>query len=283
MSLLKWKEFAKSKTELGNKINYIHDLIKRYNISQKTSQKSFEKGFKPVTSKLDDVVVSNLTSRIPPQSRKQPPKKGKVPDYGIDIEDEVEDMNLGDLYDEQPIPPQQDKQLAPEPPQYEPLLEEIPEKSPPEYDCDEEIDYGILDEDLAMERLNELSLSKYQDLEEVYNDPEMARKNKLIYFQMTKKKAEKERRRLNGSKANVTKKYYNGEINEATRQLRNKKIDNDRAILTDYIKFNEKVINEGINKDRFREQRPRKKTERWKCHVFQRCESASQEIRIDYW
>ena len=174
-----------------------------------------------MTSKLDDVVVSNLTSRIPPQRRKQPPKKGEVPDYGI--EDEVEDMNLGDLYDEQPIPPQQDKQLAPEPPQYEPSLEEIPEKSPPEYDYDEEIDYGILDEDLVMERLNELSLSKYQDLEEVYNDPEMARKNKLIYFQIKKKKAEKERRRLNGSKSNVTKKYNKGEINEATRQLRTKR------------------------------------------------------------
>ena len=85
-------------------------------------------------------------------------------------------MNLGDLYDEQPIPPQQDKQLAPEPPQYEPLLEEIPGYLPPEYDYDEEVDYGILDEDLAMERLNELGLTKYQDLEEVYNDPEMVRK-----------------------------------------------------------------------------------------------------------
>ena len=30
MSLLKWKEFAKSKTELGNKINYVNDLIKRH-------------------------------------------------------------------------------------------------------------------------------------------------------------------------------------------------------------------------------------------------------------
>ena len=144
-------------------------------------------------------------------------------------------MNLGDLYDEQPIPLQQDKQLAPEPPQYEPLLEEIPEDLPPEYDYDEEVDYGILDEDLAMERLNELGLTKYQDLEEVYNDPEMVRKNKLIYFQMTTKKAEKERNKLKGSKANVTKKYNKGEINEATRQTRNKKIDDDRAILTDYI------------------------------------------------
>ena len=211
MSLLKWKEFAKSKTELGNKINYVHDLIKRHNIGQKISQKSFEKVFEPVTSKLDDVIDSDLNLRKPQMRKKRTKKeRGRVPDYGIDIDDEVEDMNLGDLYDEQPIPPQQDKQLAPEPPQYEPSLEEIPEKSPPEYDYDEEIDYGILDEDLAMERLNELSLSKYQDLEEVYNDPEMARKNKLIYFQMTRKKAEKERKRLKGSKANVTKNTIKG-------------------------------------------------------------------------
>ena len=61
MSSLKWKEFAKSKTELGNKINYVHDLIKRHNIGKKISQKSFEKVFEPVTSKLDDVIDSNLT------------------------------------------------------------------------------------------------------------------------------------------------------------------------------------------------------------------------------
>ena len=86
------------------------------------------------------------------------------------------------------------------------MLEDIPEEPAPEYDYDEEVDYEILDEDLAMERLNELSLSKYQDLEEVYNDPEMATKNKLIYFQMARQKAEKERNKLKGSKANVTKK-----------------------------------------------------------------------------
>ena len=40
---------------------------------------------------------------------------------------------------------------------------------------------------------------------------------------MTTKKAEKERKKLKGSKANVTKKYNKGEINEATRQTRNKK------------------------------------------------------------
>ena len=153
-------------------------------------------------------------------------------------------MNLGDLYDEQPVPPQQDKQLAPEPPQYEPLLEEIPKELPPEYDYDEEVDYAIHDEDLTMDRLNELSLKNYQDLEEVYNNPEMTRKNKLAYFQKIINKAERERNRLKGSKSDVTKKYNKGEINEATRQTRNKKIDNDRAILADYINFNNEIIKE---------------------------------------
>ena len=75
MSLLKWKELAKRKTELGNKINYAHNAITQHKIGQETSQESFKNIFKPITSKLDDVVVSNLTSRIPTQRRKQPPKK----------------------------------------------------------------------------------------------------------------------------------------------------------------------------------------------------------------
>ena len=219
MSLLKWKELAKRKTELGNKINYAHNAITQHKIGQETSQESFEKVFKPVTTKLDDVVKRNLNLRMP-QMRKRPLRKAEVPDYGVDIEDEVEDMGLDELFGDY-VPPQQDKQLAPEPPQYKPSLEDIleepeseddedenadPPKAPPGYDYDEEVDYGILDEDLAMERLHELNLTNYQDLEEVYNNPEMARKNKLIYFKMTINKAEKERNRLKGSKANVTKK-----------------------------------------------------------------------------
>ena len=70
MSLLKWKELAKRKTELGNKINYAHNAITQHKIGQETSQESFKNIFKPITSKLDDVVVSNLIQR-----RKQPPKK----------------------------------------------------------------------------------------------------------------------------------------------------------------------------------------------------------------
>ena len=114
MSLLKWKELAKSKTELGNKINYAHDLIKRHKIGQETSQESFEKVFKPATSKLDDLIDSNLDSRIP-QRRKRPLKKGEVQDHGIDYMPEVdpyEDMDVEGLIDlGDYVPPQQEKQL----------------------------------------------------------------------------------------------------------------------------------------------------------------------------
>ena len=53
MNLLKWKELARRKTESGNKINHVHDLITQHKIGQQTSQESFSKVFKPVTSKLD--------------------------------------------------------------------------------------------------------------------------------------------------------------------------------------------------------------------------------------
>ena len=70
MSLLKWKELAKSKSQLGNKINFVHDTVLNKKLGEKTSQASFEKVFKPITKKLDDVIVSNL--RMP---RKRKPVK----------------------------------------------------------------------------------------------------------------------------------------------------------------------------------------------------------------
>ena len=94
MSLLKWKELAKSKSELGNKINYLHDTITNHDIGQMTSQEGFERVFKPITSKLDNVIYSNQGLRM--LRKKQQLKKGEVPNYGIDIEDEIPDMNLGD-------------------------------------------------------------------------------------------------------------------------------------------------------------------------------------------
>ena len=168
MSLLKWKELAKSKSELGNKINYVHNSITQHKIGQETSQDSFAKVFKPVTSKLDEVIESDSNLRMP--QRRRPRKKGEVPDYGIAIDDEVEDMSLDDLFGDY-VPPQQEKQLVPKPPTYEKSLEDLlagkkeiyvdsqylqpePKELPPEYDDDEEVDYAINEADEVTEILD---------------------------------------------------------------------------------------------------------------------------------
>ena len=192
MSLLNWKELAKSKSELGDKINYVRNAIKKHDIDQQTSQQGFSKVFKPITSKLDDVIDSNQVLRLP--RKKRPLKKGEVPDYGVDIEDEVEDMGLDGLF-EQPVLPQQEKQLVPKLPTYEESLKDIlegkkeiyvdpkyfPEEPelPPEYDDDEDIDYALDDEDMDNETLDELGLENYDSVEKVMQQQEMTeRRNK---------------------------------------------------------------------------------------------------------
>ena len=95
MSLLKWKKLAKRKTELGNKINFVHDTILKKQLGEKTSQESLQKVFKPITTKLDDVAFRNLN--IPRLTKKRGKKLG-VPDYGIALEDEdIPDYGLDDF------------------------------------------------------------------------------------------------------------------------------------------------------------------------------------------
>ena len=245
MSLLKWKELAKSKSELGDKINYVHNAITKHDIDQKTSQQGFSKVFKPITSKLDDVIDSNQVLRLP--RKKRPLKKGEVPDYGIDIEDEVPDMNLGDLF-EKPVLPQQEKQLVPKPPTYEESLQDILEgkkefpEEPPEYDDDDEVDYGLDDEDEVNTILDDLDVPNYDSVEKVLNQEAMNDKKRKIYIGGVIKHAKTKRNELKGSKAHVTKQYNSGAISAADRQVRNKRIDNARAALKEYIKHYENKL-----------------------------------------
>ena len=251
MSLLKWKELAKSKTKLGNKINYVHNLITQHKIGENTSQESFAKVFKPVTSKLDDVIDSNLISKTP--QKRRPLKKGEVPNYGIDIEDEVEDMNLGDLFDEQPVPPQQNKQLVPKPPTYEESLQDLmkgekeiyvdpqyfpkdPQELPPEYDDDEEVDYTIDDEDMNNDILDDLGIMNYENVDKVLNQSEMTPDKTKMYLKKIIKDAEFKRKQLGGYKSKVTKDYNKGVISAADRQVMYKRLDDARAVLNEYIK-----------------------------------------------
>lgn len=62
MSLIKWRELAKRKSELGNKINYVHDMITKHDVSQQTSQETLTKAFQPITVKLDENTSKKETS-----------------------------------------------------------------------------------------------------------------------------------------------------------------------------------------------------------------------------
>ena len=77
MSLLKWQEMAKSKSALGKKINFVHNTITQKRLGEETSQIGFEKMFKPVTSKLDDVMGPSAASNLP-RPQKQPARRKKA-------------------------------------------------------------------------------------------------------------------------------------------------------------------------------------------------------------
>ena len=255
MSLLKWKELAKSKSELGDKINYVRNAIKKHDVDQQTSQQGFSKVFKPITSKLDDVIDSNQVLRMP--RKKRPLKKGEVPDYGIDIEDEVPDMNLGELF-EQPVLPQQEKQLVPKPPTYEESLQDLlegkkeiyvdpkyfPEEPelPPEYDDGDDIDYGIDDKDMDEEILGDLGLQNYDSVEKVMNQQEMTERKNKKYLNKIINEAKFRRNQLKAYKGNVTKQYKSGNITEADRQEENKRVDRTMKTLNEYIKHYQNKI-----------------------------------------
>ena len=243
MSLLEWKKLAKQKTELGNKINFIHDTILKNQLGEKISQVSFQKVFKPITTKLDDVAFRNLNI---PRLTKKRGKKLRVPDYAVNIEDEdggIPDYGLDDFFDEGLIP-ENKKQIVPKPPTYEESLKDIleGEDKPPEYEEDEEIDYALDDEDSANMILDELELSNYDDIEKQLNQPEMTPKKSKKYLNKKVKDAEFRRNQLKGYKSNISKDYNKGKIGEAQKTMDYKRIDNAGVVLNQYIKHYENKV-----------------------------------------
>ena len=256
MSLLKWKKLAKQKTELGNKINFVHDTILKNQLGEKTSQESFQKAFKPITTKLDDVVLRNFN--IPRLTKKRGEKLG-VPDDGIALEDEdIPDYGLDDFFDEGLVP-ENKKQIVPKPPTYEESLQDIlegkkqiyvnpqyfpeePQDMPPEYEEDEEIDYALDEEDSANTILDDLGLPNYDAIEKQLNQPEMTQKRIKRYVDKQLKDAEFKRHQLKGYKSQVSQAYNKGKIGEAQKTLEYKRIDNARAVLNQYIKHYENKV-----------------------------------------
>ena len=245
MSLLKWKKLAKRKTELGNKINFVHDTILKNQLGEKISQESFQKAFKPITTKLDDVAFRNLN--IPRLTK----KLGVPEDYGIAIEDEdIPDYGLV---------PENEKQIVPKPPTYEESLKDVlegkkqiyvdpqyfpeePQDMPPEYEEDEEIDYALDEEDSDNMILDDLGLSNYDDIEKQLNQPEMTNKKIKLYVNKKLKEAETRRNHLKGHKSQVSQAYNKGKIGEAQKTMDYKRIDNARAVLNQYIKHYENKV-----------------------------------------
>ena len=260
MSLLEWKKLAKQKTELGNKINFVHDTILKKQLGEKTSQESLQKVFKPITTKLDDVAFRNLNI---PRLKKRGRNRG-VPDYAVGVEDEdggIPDYGLDDFFDEGLVP-ENKKQIVPKPPTYEESLKDIlegkkqiyvdpqyfpeePQDLPPEYEEDEEIDYALDEEDSANKILDDLGLSNYDDIEKQLNKPEMPKIQNKPFLKKKLEAANHKRNQLKGYKTNVSKDYNKGKISEAQKTLDYKRIDNARAVLNQYIKHYENKLKEG--------------------------------------
>ena len=259
MSLLKWKKLAKQKTELGNKINFVHDTILKNQLGEKISQESFQKAFKPITTKLDDVVFRNLN--IPRLTKKRGKKLG-VPDYGIALEDEdIPDYGLDDFFDEGLVP-ENEKQIVPKPPTYKESLKDVfegkkqiyvnpqyypkePQDMPPEYEEDEEIDYALDEEDSANMILDHLGLSNYDDIEKQIDQPKMTQRKIKKYVNKKLKDAEFKRNQLKGHKTQVSKAYNKGKMGEAQKTLEYKRIDDARYVLNQFIKYYGNKMKEG--------------------------------------
>ena len=243
MSLLKWQEMAKSKSALGKKINFVHNAITQKRLGEETSQIGFEKMFKPITAKLDDVVASNLG-----QPRAKPARKKKANLEGIDYYPDVdpfEDMDVEGLFDET-VPSQTKKQIRPSPPTYEEIVKEVGE-DPPAYEEDETPDYAVEPDEEAEQAsgakeeanqiLNDLDLTNYDDLEKTLNEPDISSARKTQYLNNLLTIATMKTNQLKGFKASFTKKWKKGEITEGQKQWQHRRADRGFQALKEYKNY----------------------------------------------
>ena len=119
MSLIRWRELAKQKSMLGNKINFIYDTLTKAKLGEETSQLAYEKIFRPITSKMD---VSTRDGTKPTSIVKKKPSSMKEIDYYPDV-DPYEEMDVEGLIDfGEEVLPGEEKQppVSDSPPAYSP-------------------------------------------------------------------------------------------------------------------------------------------------------------------
>ena len=254
MSLLKWKEMAEKRSELGQRINAVRETMKQKSISDQMGQVEAAKLFEPITSRLSDIAAPKLPLRRLLHKNKQ------VPDYGLEIGDdeEVPDYGLEDLFGEE-VKPQNDKQLVPKPPSYEDILEDLasgekslyvepeymyePEDLPAEYEEEEEVsDYTIIEEDRINQALDNLNIPNYNDVDLRLKEDEMDDKKTKSYLRNVIKKADEQRKKIPGYSSQITKKLKKGFLSEAEAQYQRKTIEDIRKVLNDYIEHNRQKL-----------------------------------------
>lgn len=113
---------------------------------------------------------------------------------------------------------------------------------PPEYE-DEETDYALDEEDNANMILDDMGLLNYDDVDAQLGRQDMTPtlrnnflKNKVI------KDSEFKRNQSKGYKAQVSRAYNKGTINDAKKQMEYKRIDNARTFLNQYIGYYENKL-----------------------------------------
>ena len=264
MSLLKWKEMAAKRSELGQRINEVRKTIKQKSISDQIGQVEAAKLFEPITSGLRDITA-------PKKPLRRLKKRGPVPDYGLEIGDDedIPDYGLEDLFGAE-VQPQNNKQLVPKPPPYEDVLEELasgekkmyidpeymykPKDLPPEYEEEEGPDYAIIEEDQINEVLDKLDLPNYDDVEGVIQQKEMNEKKRKAYLKKILNDAKNQRYKLTGYSTDITNKLKSKSITDAEAQMRRKVIKDTRKVLNDYMKYNnqqlKKIKGTGLKKKR---------------------------------
>ncbi|PFX16802.1 52 kDa repressor of the inhibitor of the protein kinase, partial [Stylophora pistillata] len=146
--------------------------------------------------------------------RIRPKKKAGTPniDYYPEV-DPFENMDVEGLFDE-PVLPQNDKQIVPKPPSYEETFPEFyvdpqyfpeqPNELPPECDEDEVPDYEIDDEDKEKDILNKLDIQDHENVEKLIDQETMNPQRTRQYLRNIIKKAKTKRNQLNGQKAQIT-------------------------------------------------------------------------------
>ena len=240
---------AEKRSELGKKINTVKETIKQKSISDQMGEVEAEKLFKPITSGLKELTAPKAPLR------RLIKKKGPVPDYRIDIDDEVPDYGLEDLFSEQ-VQPQDNKQLVPKPPSYEDVLEDIasgkkemyidpeymhaPEDLPPGYE--EGPDYALIEEDAVNQALDKLNIPNYDDVELRLKEEDMDNNKRKAYLNKILKNAKDQRSKLTGYSTDVTKKLKSGLITQAEAQYRRKIIMDTRKVLNEYIGYNKQRL-----------------------------------------